>query len=267
MTDLQRRDFFDLYETSERAALKFLKDNNLIPRQLDSLYNRVKRMNRIYEQEGFETEEAFEEYVELKIDLFSALGIEDPVLSESIEEDTQGELIVESIPPNTNLYDLFTYWYVPLEDIKDSMKEDYAEIAEENEDDWVVATADDIEDFVSAEFHSFEEDEFIYYFKDQLFEGRNYEAYLAFSYGMNYRGSYAYKITQDLKDIIFFDYDASLYFQDTGDNFVKLRMASHDVPMGSDYYILGLSKEEFDLLEDADFDMVQHFIEATIGIE
>lgn len=266
MTNLQIQEFYNLYEVSERAALKFLKEAELIPSELESLYNKVKRMNRIYEQQGFETEEGYEEYVEAKIDLFLSLGIEDPALNESVEE-PQEEVITEALQKDTNVYDLFTYWEVPVEDIKDEYKEDYREIAEENESDGVIAPAIDIEDFSSAEYFSFENDDFLYYVKDQLFEGGDYVAYLAFSYGMNYRGDFAYNISRELDNLVFFEYDASLYFEEKGRDYIKFKLASHDVPMGSDYYILGLSQEDYDIIDNADFEIIQHFIEATIGIE
>jgi hypothetical protein len=260
MTKEQQKEFFDLYETSEREALKYLRKQRLVPDELNDLYKKVLRYNSIYEREGFVSEDDFDAYLEAKIDLFTALGIEDPVLRENTHQEAK-IVLKEALSEDVNIYSLFTYWSVPIDDVAKEYQDEYRENYEDEiaEYDHVVVTEDMIEDFSYADFMSFERDEFLYYVTDELLPG-DYYGYLAFMYRANWRGSSAYTLTEDIERAVFFDHDASLYYQSKGPGYVKLTYASHDLPMGSDYYIIGLDRDTYETLEELDFNEVKDFV-------
>lgn len=90
---------------------------------------------------------------------------------------------------------------------------------------------------------------------------KTYEYYLTFAYNCNWRGSNGYKIYDDRLDAFRRDYDYSqtLMRVSKGNKACLLKEYHHDVPMGHDVVIVGLTEKEYEQLNNASFEKVQEF--------
>lgn len=161
---------------------------------------------------------------------------------------------------NIDLLQMFTYYSAPLEDIAPEYRDMF-----DDDEEYGYVPEYALESFDNAEFQEFASDEFLEYVYE-LLGNRDYKGFIGFNYNINWRGNSGYKISDDLEGVLFFDYDYSLYLEERGKDIIKLKMYSHDVPTGGDYYIIGIAESEdyYYLSEEASFEEVQDFIEAYV---
>ena len=157
-----------------------------------------------------------------------------------------------------NLLSMFSYWSVPAEDVE----EEYRDMFDED-DEYIIAPEYTIENFENADFDKFETEEFLDYMYE-LLGNTNYAGFIGFNYNANWQGSQGYKISDNLEDLLLFDFDYSLYLEKQGKDILELKMYSHDVPTGGLYYIIGIveSDDFYYLNEEASFEDVEEFISA-----
>lgn len=83
-----------------------------------------------------------------------------------------------------------------------------------------------------------------------------YNHYLVFAYNCRYNGASGYSIKEDLIECVYRDYDVSMYLKaiSRGNKSITLREYSHDVPMGANTIIIGLTDKEYEKLDKADYE-------------
>ena len=89
-----------------------------------------------------------------------------------------------------------------------------------------------------------------------------YPHYLVIALGCKWNGASGYKFCDDILKTCERSYEISLTFEEEGKDAVKCRESSHDVPMGGTTYIVGLTEEEFELLEEKELDKLIEIAEA-----
>lgn len=87
-----------------------------------------------------------------------------------------------------------------------------------------------------------------------------YPHYLVFASGCRWNGASGYTICDNILKTVSRDYDISLYEDKPLKNGYAFTESSHDVPMGSTTYIIGLTEQEYERLEDAEFNEVEEFV-------
>lgn len=162
-----------------------------------------------------------------------------------------------------NILDSVTYYSVNLEkvdsEIKKKMDEEYGSLDGET---FLSISMHDIDKFnidydaVNWDSSEFMDDELEWLLESYL---NNHPYYLVFASGCRWNGASGYKICSDIKDTVYRGYDVTLILEEQGKNCIKCRESSHDVPMGSTTIIIGLSNEEYEKLEDAEFDEIEQF--------
>ena len=166
-----------------------------------------------------------------------------------------------------NILDSVTYYAVDLTkvdtEIKKKMEEDFGSLEEENlGNQYLSMTMHDIDKFnidykaVNWDSSEFMEDELECLLESYL---NKHPHYLVFASGCRWNGASGYKFCDDIKDTVYRDYEVTLTLEEHSENCIKCRESSHDVPMGSTTIIRGLSKEEYEKLEDAEFAEVEQF--------
>lgn len=171
-----------------------------------------------------------------------------------------------------NILDSVTHYAVDMnkvdEETKKKMEEDYGALdtelsdSERIEPDWMDMTAHDIDrygidsDAVNWESGEFMEDELEWLLESYL---NSHPHYLVFAAGCRWNGASGYKFCEDIKETVYRSYDVTLTLEEQGESCIKCRESSHDVPMGSTTIIVGISEEEYEQLEDADFDEIEKF--------
>lgn len=85
--------------------------------------------------------------------------------------------------------------------------------------------------------------------------------YLVFASGCRWNGTSGYKFCTKLLDTVYRDYDVSIWIKKSIDSKVMIcKESSHDVPTGSNTYIIGLTSKEYNKLKDAEFEDIEEFI-------
>ena len=90
---------------------------------------------------------------------------------------------------------------------------------------------------------------------------KDYEHYLVFAFNCRWNGASGYNITDNKLDAFVRDYDVTQYLKRVtkGNKACLLREYHHDVPMGHDVVIVGLTDEEYQKLNTFDFEKVEKF--------
>lgn len=81
--------------------------------------------------------------------------------------------------------------------------------------------------------------------------------YLVFAKGCRWNGSSGYKFCNNIISTFMRDYESNIIIVDHNQNAIKCRESSHDVPMGSDTYIIGLTMPDYERYKDADFTEIE----------
>ena len=122
------------------------------------------------------------------------------------------------------------------------------------------ATADayglwDLVDWSSAEFDEYECADLLESWVGQ------HPHYLTFASGCTWNGASGYGFSSKILDTVRRPYEITLIYKDHIDGRALIcRESSHDVPMGSTTYIIGLTDEEYETLEDSNFEAVEAFV-------
>ena len=90
----------------------------------------------------------------------------------------------------------------------------------------------------------------------------NYPHYLVFAAGCRWNGASGYKVVEDVKETCYRGYDITLELKERGKRKALFRESSHDVPMGSTTYMLGITEEEYDRILDMEFNEVEEFVDS-----
>lgn len=94
----------------------------------------------------------------------------------------------------------------------------------------------------------------------------NWPHYLVFASGVRWNGNSGFAVFEDIKRTVYRDYDVTLELEEEiKDRGIKCRESSHDVPMGSTTYIIGISEDESEDIDEMDFDEVEHFVHSIFN--
>ena len=110
-----------------------------------------------------------------------------------------------------------------------------------------IKNADIPEEAIDWESGGFDREELNYILTDKI--GR-LPHYLVIACSCRWNGASGYMFTDEITKTCERSYDISLDLVEEGKNAIKCRESSHDVPMGGTTYIIGLTEEEFELLEE-----------------
>ena len=113
----------------------------------------------------------------------------------------------------------------------------------------------------AIDFDSYEVDQDMLESELEHFLG-NYPHYLVIAIHCKWNGASGWMFTNSRIKTVSRDYDISLIIEENGQDAIKCRESSHDVPMGSTTYIVGLSNDDFDKLEDAELDELIKYAES-----
>lgn len=122
-----------------------------------------------------------------------------------------------------------------------------------------IKNADIPEEAIDWESGEFDREELNYILTDKI--GR-LPHYLVVARGCRWNGASGYMFTDEITKTCERSYDVSLDLVEEGKNAIKCRESSHDVPMGGTTYIIGLTEEEFELLEEKELDKLIEIAEA-----
>lgn len=90
----------------------------------------------------------------------------------------------------------------------------------------------------------------------------NHPYYLVFASGCKWNGASGYKFYDDILKTCERSYEISLTLEEEGKDAIKCMESSHDVPTGSPTYIIGLSYDDYERLNEAEFDEIRDFAES-----
>lgn len=159
-----------------------------------------------------------------------------------------------------NIQETGTYYSVPFENLKKEYKEEYEDI--KNEDGTLLlaeSTLNEmVENFDNVYFDYIDRDE-IEEFIDSLLA--NYNNYLVIAYNSTWRGQTGYNIVDSKNECFYRDYDVTqnVIGSSVKGKILKIREYSHDVPMGHDTIIIGLTDSEYEKLVYSNFESVIKF--------
>lgn len=159
-----------------------------------------------------------------------------------------------------NIQEIGTYYSVSFENLKKEYKEEYEDI--KNEDGTLLlaeSTLNEmVENFDNVYFDYIDRDE-IEEFIDSLLA--NYNNYLVIAYNSTWRGQTGYNIVDSKNECFYRDYDVTqnVIGSSVKGKILKIREYSHDVPMGHDTIIIGLTDSEYEKLVYSNFESVIKF--------
>ena len=171
-----------------------------------------------------------------------------------------------------NILDSVTYYNVNLnkvdDEIKKKMEEDFGALDTKSPDskriepDWLNMTLHDIDRYgIDSNAVDWDSGEFIEEELEWLLESylNSHPHYLVFASGCRWNGASGYTFCENITDTVKRRYEISLVLEEQGESSIKCIESSHDVPTGSTTIIVGLTEEEYERLEDADFSEVEKF--------
>ncbi len=106
----------------------------------------------------------------------------------------------------------------------------------------------DIQEVGNEYDYEFNEDEFLDFMEQFL---KEYDHYLVVAYSSNWRGQTGYKFTDNIIDTVYREYDVTQNIIG-GTNSRKsllIKEYHHDVPMGHETIIIGLTEKEYEKLD------------------
>lgn len=105
----------------------------------------------------------------------------------------------------------------------------------------------------------FDEDELEYILEEYL---GSHNFYLVFGNNIRWNGESGYTIVDNIIDTVKRNYDCSINIIENPNKDVIICMeSSHDCSTGSQVIIIGLTNQEYELLEELDFDDISNFVE------
>lgn len=116
----------------------------------------------------------------------------------------------------------------------------------------------DIQEVGNEYDYEFNEDEFLDFMEQFL---KEYDHYLVVAYSSNWRGQTGYKFTDNIIDTVYRKYDVTQNIIG-GTNSRKsllIKEYHHDVPMGHETIIIGLTEKEYEKLDYSSFEDIIEF--------
>lgn len=116
----------------------------------------------------------------------------------------------------------------------------------------------DIQEVGNEYDYEFNEDEFLDFMEQFL---KEYDHYLVVAYSSNWRGQTGYRFTDNIIDTVYRNYDVTQNIIG-GTNSRKsllIKEYHHDVPMGHETIIVGLTEKEYEKLDCSSFEDIIEF--------
>lgn len=116
----------------------------------------------------------------------------------------------------------------------------------------------DIQEVGNEYDYEFNEDEFLNFMEQFL---KEYDHYLVVAYSSNWRGQTGYRFTDNIIDTVYRKYDVTQNIIG-GTNSRKsllIKEYHHDVPMGHETIIIGLTEKEYEKLDYSSFEDIIEF--------
>lgn len=162
-----------------------------------------------------------------------------------------------------DLQQVGVYYSVPIRDIHEDKR---------NEFDY-----EDLDDIISLDKNTIDSGEYIenydnidYDYTDELenedfIEGlmnyQKYNHYLVVLFNSRWNGASGYKVFNNYRECFYRDYEVSMYVVggSKSGKYLQLREYHHDIPMGHNSIIIGLTESEYEKVENMSIDEVINF--------
>lgn len=163
-----------------------------------------------------------------------------------------------------DLNEMFNLYPVNISKVEDEkFLTDFGDSGEE----WVLISQKDIDSYDSSVYNAVDwgDLEFDEYLHDEVCNNiiKKAPRYLVFASGCRWNGASGYKFTDTFDESLYRGYDTSLCINSVskGGKVLRLTEYSHDVPTGSDTYVIALTDKEAERLEYVGFPTIEHFVE------
>ena len=116
----------------------------------------------------------------------------------------------------------------------------------------------DIQEVGNYEGYGFSKDEFLDFMEQFL---KEYDHYLVVAYSSNWRGQTGYRFTDNIIDTVYRNYDVTQNIIGGTNSKKSLLIMEyhHDVPMGHETIIVGLTEKEYEKLDYYSFEDIIEF--------
>lgn len=116
----------------------------------------------------------------------------------------------------------------------------------------------DIQEVGNCEGYEFSEDDFLDFMEQFL---KEYDHYLVVAYSSNWRGQTGYRFTDNIMDTVYRNYDVTQNIIGGTNSKKSLLIMEyhHDVPMGHETIIVGLTEKEYEKLDYSSFEDIIEF--------
>lgn len=162
-----------------------------------------------------------------------------------------------------NLFEKYTEYDVNLDKCAPDVRETLINEFGIEEDPIITLSGEDIEKYnVTANAVDYDSAEISYdMIEEELIDKiGKFPHYLVFASNCRWNGASGYKFCGDILDTIQRPYEISLYIIKEYTNCIECKESSHDVATGSPTYICGITNEEYEKLEYADFNDIYQFV-------
>ena len=119
----------------------------------------------------------------------------------------------------------------------------------------------DIQEVGNYEGYGFSKDEFLDFMEQFL---KEYDHYLVVAYSSNWRGQTGYRFTDNIIDTVYRNYDVTQNIIGGTNSRKSLLIMEyhHDVPMGHETIIVGLTDKEYEKLDYSSFEDIIEFADS-----
>lgn len=165
-----------------------------------------------------------------------------------------------------NLQDIGVYYTVPVKNIYENKRGEFDFETLEDRillDKYTLDSGEYIEDWDNIDYDYTDEIEF-YDTIDYLMDNKKYNKFLVVLFNSRWNGASGAKIFDSYEDCFKRGYDCSMFINGSSKTgkYLKLREYHHDVPMGHNSIIIGLTDREYQNLENKD---IQSLIDYASG--
>ena len=162
-----------------------------------------------------------------------------------------------------NIQEIGVYYDIPIKDIYEDKRDefDYEDLNDSVLlDNISIDSGCYVENFDNIEYAYTDEIEI----EDtimQLMNYKKYNHYLVVLFNGHWTGASGYKIFDDYMECFYRDYGVNMYVKGSSRSgkYLKLREYHHDVPMGHDSIIIGLTDREYEKLDNMNIDEIIDF--------
>lgn len=161
-----------------------------------------------------------------------------------------------------NLLESCTFCEIDLNKVSDKTRKELTKDFDLDEIDKTIILTEDCLKKYNIDYdciidYQFDKEELNYIITDQI---GKYPYYLVFASNVRWNGSSGYKICDEPHKTCERDYDVTLLLNRVEKNAMFCIESSHDVPTGAETIIIGLSIEDYERLNDAEFKEVEEFV-------